>query len=106
MRLTAALFELTLVARYNAASLDEWLGYYDGIVNSQVPRDAVAIGLGMNGVTQYILCKSRHQGCYVDSSTNGTWSADPVSATERVNQAMQDSIPELAMFRLVPITGM
>jgi hypothetical protein len=75
---------------YNAASFAQWLGYYGNIVNGAVaPRSAVGIGLG----------------CWVDSSTNGTWSVMPQSGAQRVGQVLADGIPELAMFRLVPVTG-
>jgi hypothetical protein len=75
---------------YNAASLDSWLASYGPMGNSDVPRSVAGIGLG----------------CWVDSSTNGTWSVTPASATERIAQCLSDGVPELAMFRLVPVTGL
>ena len=44
-------------------------------------------------------------GCWVDNTTNNTWSVTPESAPQRIAQCMVDGIPEIAMFRLLPITG-
>jgi hypothetical protein len=74
---------------YNADSLSQWMRYYQSIVNDQIDRNVVGIGLG----------------CWVDSSTNGTWSVTPESAAQRIAQIKLDNVPEIDMFRLLPITG-
>ena len=75
---------------YNADSLEGWLSTYGLMGNSAVPRSVAGIGLG----------------CWVDASTNGTWSVTPEAAAQRIAQSVSDGVPELAMFRLVPVTGL
>jgi hypothetical protein len=74
---------------YNGDSLAQWLGYYNGFISSMLNRDVAGVGLG----------------CWVDSSTNGTWAVTPESATERIAQIKLDNVPEIDMFRLLPVTG-
>jgi hypothetical protein len=75
---------------YNGASLSQWQGYYNELINESLDRNIAAVGLG----------------CWVDSSTNGTWAVTAQSAYERVSQAISDNVPELAMFRLLPVTSL
>jgi hypothetical protein len=74
---------------YNADSLSQWMGYYNGFVSDMYNRNAAGVGLG----------------CWVDSSVNGTWSVTPESAAQRIAQIKLDNVPEIGMFRLRPITG-
>jgi hypothetical protein len=74
---------------YNADSMLIWLANYYVIVNSEIPRSAVGVGLG----------------CWVDADTNNTWSVTAASATERVAKAQSDGVVEIGMFRLLPQTG-
>ena len=76
---------------YNADSMDQWMeDYYEPYINGTGLRNATGVGLG----------------CYVVESTNGTWSVTPASATERIDQIIEDNIPEIAMFNLWPATGL
>ena len=77
------------MSTYNADTFIAWLVSYDELVNNAVPRSSAGVGMG----------------CWVDSSTNGTWAVTNASAVERTQQCTSDSVSEIAMFRLVPITG-
>ena len=58
--------------------------YYVMIVNSEVPRDVVAVGLG----------------CWIDRWLMDKWSVTAASATERVAQIMSDNVIEIGMYAI------
>ena len=55
---------------YNGDSLSQWMGWYSHIVNGNVPRDLVSVGLG----------------CWVNSQTNNTWAVTKESGVQRLAQ--------------------
>ncbi len=58
------------------------LGYYEKIVNGQVPRCAVGIGV------------------FPFATHNGTWPSTPASVAQRVQRMLADRVPELFVFRI------
>lgn len=80
--LAGAVDRLLDMETYNAKSYMEWLTYYTPLLG--IPRSQAGVGLG----------------CWLDKSTNGTWSVTNTSAVQRVQRAISDQMLELAMFRL------
>lgn len=83
--IAASVDRINYMTTYNAASLEQWEGYFVEAFNP-TPIDKLGVGLG----------------CWIDSQTNNTWSTTPESAEERMCRLMNASVVEIDMFRLLP----
>ena len=68
---------------YNQASLSEWTGYYNHIVNANVDRTKVGVGV------------------YPFAEKNGTWPSTPASVAARIGLMEKDGVPEVFVFRFL-----
>ena len=85
-RLAGSVDRLMNMKTYNAGSYSGWLSQLSPALDAGVPRDKLGAGLG----------------CWVDSTTNNTWSTTAESAELRVCALMNASVPEIDMFRVAP----
>ena len=75
--LAAGVNRLINMETYQGSSFEHWVDYYYQPLNiTTVPRIQRAYGLG----------------CWVDSTTNGTWSDTPASVTQRIAVYLQDKV--------------
>jgi len=71
---------------------DKWGGFYTSFINSSVPLNKCAVGLG--GWIEN--CKNGNQIC---------WSSTPASGPPRIQRIISDNVTEISFWRLYGKTG-